>query len=107
MRRRNRSVLLWLSDAELYELKAKAERAGLSQQAFLRDLILGCEIHEALPVDFPPLIREMNRIGSNIGQMLRIMNVNHMIDVPRLRKALDEWEELQTEMWDIFKPIQS
>ena len=76
MRRRNRSVLLWLSDAELYELKAKAERAGLSQQAFLRDLILGCEIHEALPVDFPPLIREMNRIGSNIGQILRIMNSN-------------------------------
>ena len=96
--------MLWLSDDELSMLKSKSKKAGLSGQAFFRKLLLESKIHEAPPTDFYVLNREMNRVGSNIEQILRVMNTKGFIDGPKLRTALNELIELEEEMWRVFTP---
>ena len=67
-------------------------------------MISDCRVYEAPPVDFPKLIKEVNRIGSNIEQILRLANAKHIIDVPRLRNELDELDAIEDAMWKAFAP---
>lgn len=48
------------------------------------------EIKEAPSADVPILIREVRRVGYNIDQLLKIANSQGLVDVPQLRKALEE-----------------
>ena len=52
--------------------------------------VAGQEVHEAPSVDVPILIREVRRVGSNIDQILKIANGKGLLEVPDLRKALEE-----------------
>ena len=104
MRNRNRNVSFRLTQNEFDCFEEKVDKSGLPKEVFLRKLITGCHIHEAPPVDFYRLIREINRIGSNIEQILRVANTKHFIDVPRLRKDLDELEAIESELWELFIP---
>ena len=104
LRKRNNGILLWLSDDELSLLQKKCKKAGLTRQAFYRKLLSESKITETPPADFYTLNREMNRIGSNIEQILRVMNTKSFIDGPKLRTALNELIELEEEMWRVFKP---
>ena len=94
-----------LSKKELDLLDCKVQKAGMTRADFIRKLIADCEICEAPPVDFINLIRETKRIGSNIEQILRIANAKNLIDVPRLRRELDEWDNLQRTMWNAYRPV--
>ena len=104
LRKRNKGFLLWLTEKELNLIKYKAKKAGMSEQHFVRNLICGCRVYEAPPVDFARLIREINRVGSNIDQLLRIANAKKLLDVPRLRKELDELDAIEDAMWKAFAP---
>ncbi len=73
-------------------------------QRYVRKVLEGNRVFEAPPVDFPKLIREVNRIGSNIEQILRVANAKHLVDVPRLRKELDELDAIEDAMWKAFAP---
>ena len=70
----------------------------------MRKIIAGSRVFEAPPVDFATLIREVNRVGSNIDQILRIANSKNLLDVPRLRKELDELDAIEDAMWKAFAP---
>lgn len=52
--------------------------------------IAGQTVHEAPSVDVPILIREVRRVGNNIDQILKIANKKGLLEVPDLKKALDE-----------------
>jgi hypothetical protein len=41
-------------------------------------------------VDVPVLIREVRRAGCNIEQVLKLANAKGLLDVPQIRKALEE-----------------
>ena len=104
MRNRNNGFLIRLSDKELTVLNEKVKKSGLSREKFVRKLFADCKVYEAPPVDFPKLIKEVNRIGSNIEQILRIANSKHIVDVPRLRNELDELDAIEDAMWKAFAP---
>lgn len=76
--------------SELDALTKKAKKAGLSREGFCRAVLNGATVKEAPPVDVPVLIREVRRVGYNMEQILRLANAKGLLDVPRLRKALDE-----------------
>ena len=80
------------------------EEAGISKERFLRKMISGFRVYEAPPVDFYTLIREINRVGSNIEQILRLANTKGLLDVPRLRSHLDELDKIEDAMWNAFAP---
>ena len=45
---------------------------------------------EAPPADVPVLIREVRRVGNTLNQIMKRANALGLMDVPQLRKALDE-----------------
>lgn len=104
MRKRNNRVEVYLTDEEILSLTKKVEQSGLSRERYIRKLLEGSRVYEAPPVDFPKLIKEVNRIGSNIEQILRIANAKHITDVPRLRNELDELDAIEDAMWKAFAP---
>ena len=104
MQKRTIPIVFRVDEKEYTELMDMVEKAGIPRERFLRKVVSGCHIHEAPPVDFYRLIREINRIGSNIEQILRVANTKHFIDVPRLRKDLDELEAIESELWNLFIP---
>ena len=95
---------VYLTDTEMKTLMAKVKKSGLSRERYMRKILEESRVYETPPVDFSRLIKEVNRIGSNIEQILRIANANHIIDVPRLRKELDELDAIEDAMWEAFAP---
>ena len=104
MRNRNSAFLIRLSQKEMAALNEKVKRSGLSREKFVRKLFSDCKVYEAPPVDFSKLIKGVNRVGSNIEQILRVANAKHIIDVPRLRNELDELDAIEDAMWKAFAP---
>ena len=90
MKNRNCRFELRLSEDELSCLTERAEKAHLSNASFIRRAIKDKVVKEAPDVYVPVLIREVRRVGYNINQILATANARGLLDVPRLRKALDE-----------------
>lgn len=82
----------------------KVQKSGLTRERYMRKLLADSRVYEAPPTDFARLIREVNRVGSNIDQILRIANSKNLLDVPRLRKELDELDAIEDAMWKAFAP---
>ena len=75
---------------ELDALTKKARKAGLSREGYCRRILNGAEVKEAPPAEVPLLIREVRRVGYNIDQILKRANSIGLLDVPQLRKALED-----------------
>ena len=75
---------------ELDALTKKARKSGLSREGFCRRVLNGTEVKEAPPTDVPVLIREVRRVGNTLNQIMKRANALGLMDVPQLRKALDE-----------------
>lgn len=97
---------MYLTEEETQALMEKVKKSGLSRERFIRKLISDSHVHEAPPVDLKRFIRELNRIGSNIDQILVIAYTKDILDVPRLRKELDELNAIERAMWEAFAPVQ-
>jgi len=76
--------------AELDTLTKKSRKAGLSREGYCRRILNESVVKENPPADVPMLIHEVRRVGYNIDQILKLANAKGLLDVPRLRKALDE-----------------
>ena len=90
MAKRNCRFEVRLTKDEYYELTKKARKAGLTTGAFVRMAVAGQKVVEAPSADVPVLIREVRRVGYNIDQILKIANARGLLQVPDLKKALDE-----------------
>ena len=76
--------------AELDALTKKARKSGFSREGFSRRILNGAEVKETPPAEVPLLIREVRRVGYNIDQLLKRANSIGLLDVPQLRKALED-----------------
>ena len=90
MAKRNCRFEVRLTKDEYYDLTKKARKAGLTTGAFVRLAVAGKEIREAPTADVPMLIREVRRVGYNIDQILKVANSKGFLDVPQLKKALED-----------------
>ena len=102
MRKRNCRVEIYFTKNELETLTEKVRKAGLSREQFCRCVLDGAEVKEAPSADVPILIREMRRVGYNIEQLLRIANTRGLLDVPQLRKALEQNREVEKLIIDSY-----
>jgi len=80
MRRRNNRVSVYLDDAELEKLRALLDRAGLTQQSYMRHLISGVVPADRPPVDYYAMMRELHAIGNNLNQIAHQANATGMVD---------------------------
>ena len=60
------------------------------------------EVKEAPAVDVPYLLNEVRRLGYNINQILKIANAQGLVDVPQLRKALEENRRVMKEITEAY-----
>lgn len=50
----------------------------------------------------PYLVNEVRRLGYNINQILKIANAQGLVDVPQLRKALEENRRVMKEITEAY-----
>ena len=90
MAKRNCRFEVRLSKNELSSLTKKAKKAGMSCGEFVRNAIEDKPVIEAPSVDVPILIREVRRVGFSINEILKIAYARKLLDVPQLKKALED-----------------
>ena len=90
MRTRNHRVVFYLNDKEFEAFEEKAKRSSRSREAFIRRAIQEVQIKELPPADLHKLIWEIRRVGNNIDQILMIANSKGILNIPDLRKAIDD-----------------
>ena len=88
--RRTLEMKIRFTRGELDDLTKKSRKAGLSREGYCRRILNGAEVKEASPAKVPLLIREVRRVGYNIDQILKRANSIGLLDVPQLRKALED-----------------
>ncbi len=95
MRKRNHRVVFYLNDKEFEAFEQKAKRSSRSREAFIRKAIEDVQIKELPPADLHKLIWELRRVGNNIDQILMIANSKGILNIPDLRKAIDDLREAE------------
>lgn len=89
MKKRNCRFEVRFTKDELSDLTKKARKARLTNAAFIRRAVCGAEVRR-LPADVPALIQEVRRVGNNLNQIMKRANALGLLDVPQLRKALED-----------------
>ncbi len=87
-----------LTEKEYKAILKKVEESGLSISEFSRRTLLGQTIVSAPPTDYYLLLREVKRIGSNLNQLVRKLNVLGIAHSLEL-------ERFQNEMFDVVKML--
>ena len=93
-RQRGKIVASRCSDEEFNAIAAKADKAGLSNGAFMRAAALGDAGPRAQrrpPADhivLRQLLGEAGRIGNNVNQIARALNSGDQANLPELQEAL-------------------
>lgn len=101
-RQRDETVTVRLNRDERARLKALSSRAGLAAGAFMRAATFGDAGPRARrrpPVDHKALrqlLGECGRIGNNINQIARRLNLDGSFDNPELQAALAAYLEIRT-----------
>ena len=90
MKKRNCRFEVRFTKDELSDLTKKARKARLTNATFIRRAVCGAEVREAPPADVPALIQEVRRVGNNLNQIMKRANALGLLDVPQLRKALED-----------------
>ena len=103
MRKRCRSILIRLTQEEMDSLNQKAQEAKLSRESFCRQVLNGTEIKQAPPTEYYTLIAEVRKIGININQILKKANSIGLLDVPMIRKALEDNHSTEDMLWKAFQ----
>ena len=75
---------------ELDMLTKKSQMAGYSREEFCRQILNGAIVKEAPSVEVLQLVREVRRVGYHMDQILKHVNGKGLVDVSRLRTALEE-----------------
>lgn len=102
MRKRNCRVEIYFDRNELEALTKKVRKSGLSREGYCRRVLNDSEVKEAPSADVPVLIREVRRAGNNIDQLLKLANAKGLLDVPQLRKALEEVREVDKQISEAY-----
>ena len=95
MRKRNNRIVFYLNDKEFEAFEQKAKRCSRSREAFIRKAIEDVQIKELPPADLHKLIWEIRRVGNNVDQILMIANTKGILNIPDIRKAIDDLREAE------------
>ena len=100
--KRTCGMVLRFTKAEMDDLTKKAKKAHLSREGFCRRILNGAVVKQAPSVDVPLYLNETRRLGYSLNQILKVANGQGFLDVPRLRKVLDDLQSLLKRANDAF-----
>lgn len=93
MRKRNIPFLFRLNEREAEAFRDKVKRSGLTQEAYVRQVISGEMPRDAPPPDYYAMMKELHRIGNNLNQIAQKAHVLNVIDVQRYDRDMRKFEE--------------
>lgn len=100
--KRDCAMVLRFTQKELDKVTIKAHKAGMSREGYVRMKLNNSQIIPARDVDYYPLIREIRCIGRSIDQILAKANSIGFLDVPALRKSLEDVHAVNTKIMKSF-----
>ena len=104
MQIRTHQVLFRLSEKEYLQLCKKVQKSNMKREQYIRSLINGFSPKEAPPADYYKLICAVRKVGANINQLLKVANSIGLLDVPKIRSALEDLKETEQMLWNTFAP---
>lgn len=102
MRRRNESILLWLSEKEYAALKEDVAKSGLTTQSYLRALINGRPIKERPSMELIDVLRTLQQIGNNMNQIAAKANSLNFVDTADYWENVEMIEDVKQELLDVM-----
>lgn len=78
------------NDADYAALCELVSRTPYSREEFIRRATRGAKLCENLPADYPGILRELRRIGSNVDQLLVKARVLGFVDEVLLRSIKEQ-----------------
>ena len=105
-KKENRDVRLFIrvTPEELDEIKKNQDKAGLRLSEYARRLITGEKVVAAPPVELNYLIREIKRVGSNLNQLLRKLNVLGVVHSLELERSISDVREVLKLITQAYRP---
>lgn len=91
MRKRNIPFLFRLNEQEAEAFRARVKRSGLTQEAYVRQVIRGKVPRDAPPPDYYAMMKELHRIGNNLNQIAQKAHVLNVIDVQRYDRDMKKF----------------
>lgn len=85
MRKRNNRIWCRLNDKEYCQLKKNIIITGLTQESYLRKLIMGTRPKEAPPIEYHQMIQILLVIGNNLNQITTKLNSINKLDSNELQ----------------------
>ena len=95
---RNIKITFRLNRGECDRFKKRVKKSGLSQEAYLRQLIEGCVPRESPPADYFTFMRELRAVGNNLNQIAQKANALGLIDAAHYDEAVGEYRRLVREI---------
>ena len=99
MRKREKFIGLWLSDAEYKHLLKQCDLSGLNASALLRHSIMGVNIQPHPPDTYAALLRELSAISTNVNQIAYWANATKGIS----KAEITETASLIQQAWRLVK----
>ena len=90
MRKRNIQIITRLNRKEQEHLQSMVKRSGLSQEAYVRQLINGVVPNDAPPVDYYKMMQELHSIGNNLNQIAKSLNTYEQVDIHFIEITVNE-----------------
>lgn len=99
---RKNKIDLRLSDRELERLNRNVKKAGMSREAYLRQLIKKIQPKELPSADYTDILKNLRQIGNNMNQIAVKANAAGIIDAAEYWKMV-RW--LEREIGKIMEVI--
>lgn len=99
MLKRNKQVIIRLTESEYAALREKADAAGLKVSPLIRRLIEGCEVRPRPPDSYKDLARELSAIGNNINQITHLANSTGYVS----RAQIEQLTSLMAQVWQLVQ----
>jgi len=95
MRKRDIKKNFWFNEKENKRLKVNAKKVGLSESAYIRNLVMGYTPKEQPNELYFQFIKELQGIGKNLNQVAIKANALNFIDTAHYKRAYKNLCELE------------
>lgn len=100
--KRDCAMVLRFTQKELDNVTATAHNAGMSREGYVRTQLNNSQIIPSREVEYYPLIREIRCVGRSIDQILAKAQSIGFLDMPAMRKALEDTHTVNAKIMTAF-----
>ena len=93
-----------VTQKEFEEINENKEKTGLRLSEYARRMLMGETIVEAPPADLNILIREIKRVGSNLNQLIKKLNVLGVAHPLELDRCAQDLHEVINLIYETYHP---